>query len=263
MDLGLKGKVALVTASSEGLGLACALRLAEAGCSVAICARRPDVLQHAQNEIKSATGSEVLAVPADLTEAEAIQSLVKTVHAWCGRIDVLVANTGHIPYGGLFELDDSQWHRAFDLLLMSMIRLSRHIVPIMQQQGKGYIVFISSAVAKEPSPHLLLSNVLRVGVVALAKSLSQSLAADNIRVNTVTPGYFDTGRVRTRIDKMAAKKGIPREAVAHDFASDIPLGRLGNAEELADLVAFLVSRRAEFLTGSTIQIDGGKAHGIF
>lgn len=263
MDLELKDKVALVTAASEGLGLACALRLAEAGCSVAICARRQDVLQHAQNEIKRATGSEILAVPTDLTKAEAIQSFVKAVHSQYGRIDVLVANTGHIPYGGIFELDDSQWYNAFDLLLMSMVRLARLVAPLMQEQGRGDIVFLSSVVAKEPSPNLLLSNVLRVGLVALAKSLSQSLANDNIRVNTVNSGYFDTGRVRRRIDEMASKKGISREAAARHIAGDIPMGRIGNAEELAELVAFLVSRRSEFLTGSTIQIDGGKSHGIF
>ena len=115
-----------------------------------------------------------------------------------------------------------------------------------------------------PKPYyLLLSNVLRVGLVAFAKSLSQSLAAENIRVNIITPGYFDTGRVKMRIDEMATTKGIPREAAARDIAGDIPMGRIGTAEELANLVAFLTSRRAEFLTGSTIQIDGGKSHGIF
>jgi len=263
MDLALRGKVALVTAASEGLGFACARRLAEAGCSVGICSRRHDVLQRARNEITSATGSEVMAVSADLTDAKAIEALVKSVSAEYDRIDILVGNTGHIPYGGLFDLDDSQWYQAFDLLVMSMARLSRLVVPLMQKEGKGDIVFISSSAAKEPSPHLILSNVLRVGLVSLAKTLSKSLAADNIRVNTVNPGYFDTGRVRKRINEMAEKKGIPRNVASMEIAGDIPIGRIGSAEELADLVAFLASRRAEFLTGVTIQIDGGKAHGIF
>jgi 3-oxoacyl-[acyl-carrier protein] reductase len=263
MDLGLTGKVALVTAASEGLGFSCAMRLAKEGCKVAICARRAEALEKAQKTIFSSTKEEVFTVRADLVQAQEIHALVEAVRDRFGRIDILVANSGHIPYGGLFEIDDSEWYGAFDLLLMSMVRLSWQVIPLMRAQRKGDIVFLSSAVAKEPAPHLLLSNVLRVGVVALAKSLSQGFAADNIRVNAVTPGYFDTGRVRRRIDEMAEKKGISRGDASREIAGSIPWGRIGNAEELAELVAFLVSRRSEFLTGSTIQIDGGHAHGIF
>ncbi len=263
MDLGLKKKIALITASSEGLGFACALRLAREGCNVVICGRREDSLEKAKSAIVSETKAEVVAVRTDLLEKGDIESLVNTVHQHFGRIDILVANSGHIPYGGLFEIEEVQWYQAFDLLVMSMIRLSRLVIPFMQAQKKGDIVFLTSSVAKEPAPHLLLSNVFRVGVVSLAKSLSQRFAVDNIRVNVVTTGYFDTGRVRRQVDDLVKKKGISRENAAREIAGSIPLGRIGTAEEFANLITYLVSRRSEFLHGSTIQIDGGKSHGIF
>jgi 3-oxoacyl-[acyl-carrier protein] reductase len=258
-----EGKVALVTAASQGLGYACALRLAQAGCSVAICARREGVLETAKDEIKASSGSHVLAKQADLMNADSLGSFVDEAYARFGRIDILIANSGHIPYGGLFELEEQQWYEAIELLLMSFVRLSRRVIPIMQKQKAGDIALIASSAAKEPSPHLLLSNVLRVAVVSLAKTLSKELAPDNIRVNTVTPGYFDTGRVRRRIDTIVEQEAIDRIAAAQKVAGAIPMGRIGLAEELAELVVFLVSRRAEFLTGATIQIDGGKARGLF
>ena len=263
MNLELDGKVALVTAGSEGLGYACALQLARAGCAVAICARREDVLENAKNKIEAATGSDVLARSADIMKADEIEKFIESTYAKFGKIDILVANSGHIPYGGLFELKDHQWYEAFDLLLMSMVRLSRQIVPIMKKQGKGDIVFISSSAAREPSPHLILSNVLRVGVVSLAKTLATALALNNIRVNTITPGIFDTGRIRRRIDAAVEQEGIDRKTAERKIGGDIPLGRVGSADELAELVTFIASRRAEFLTGAAIQIDGGKAHGLF
>ncbi len=258
-----EGKVALVTAASQGLGYACALRLAQMGCAVAICARRVTVLAAAKDEITASTGRDVLAKQADLTDVDALGSFVDYAYARFGRIDILVANSGHIPYGGLFELEEPQWYEAIELLLMSYVRLSRQVIPIMQQQKKGDIAFIASSAAKEPSPHLLLSNVLRVAVVALAKTLSRELAPDNIRINTVNPGYFDTGRVRRRIDAIVEQEAIDRNTATQKVAEGIPMGRIGSAKELAELVVFLVSRRAEFLTGATIQIDGGKAHGLF
>ena len=258
-----EGKVALVTAASQGLGYACALRLAQVGCAVAICARREKVLAAAKDEITASTGSDVFAKQADLMNADALGSFVDEAYARFGGIDILVANSGHIPYGGLFGLEEQQWYEAIELLLMSYVRLSRQVIPIMQRQKKGDIAFIASSAAKEPSPHLLLSNVLRVAVVALAKTLSKELAPDNIRVNTVNPGYFDTGRVRRRIDAIVEQEAIDRNTATKKVAGDIPMGRIGSAKEFAELVVFLVSRRAEFLTGATIQIDGGKAHGLF
>jgi 3-oxoacyl-[acyl-carrier protein] reductase len=254
----LRGKAALVTASSEGLGFACALRLAEAGCRVIICARRTNVLERARAQIERRAGTAVHGIQADLTKPDQIDALVTQAHGYLGRLDILVANPGgHVPYGGLEELTDEQWHGAFELLLMSAVRLSRRIAPLMRAQGIGDIVFLTSSTVREPPAHLLLSNALQAGVAGLAKTLSRALAPHDIRVNVVAPGYFDTGRVRRRIDEIVERDRVPRGQAALQVASDVPLGRIGNAEELAELVVFLVSRRAAYLTGTTIQIDGG------
>lgn len=258
VDPRLRGKVALVTASSEGLGFACALRLAEAGCRVIMCARRANVLERARAEIEQRTGAAVHAIQADLTRPDQIDALVTQAHGHLGRLDILVTNPGgHVPYGGLGDLSDEQWHDAFDLLLMSAVRLARRVVPLMREQGMGDIVFLTSSTVREPPAHLLLSNALQAGVTGLAKTLSRTLAPDDIRVNVVAPGYFDTGRVRRRIDDIVERDRVPRVQAAVQVAGDIPLGRIGRAEELAELVVFLVSRRAAYLTGATIQIDGG------
>jgi len=230
---------------------------------VAICGRRPSVLEHARGEIEQRTGAEVCAVPTDLTRPDQIEAFVAEVRRRFARLDVLVVNTGHIAYGGLEELSEERWYEAFELILMSAVRLSRLAVPLMRAQGRGDIVFITSGVVREPSPHLLLSNVMRVGVTALAKTLSSELAPHNIHVNTIAPGYFDTGRVRRRIDEVVEREQVPREVAVRKVAGDIPIGRIGTADELAELVTFLASRRAAFLTGATIQIDGGNSRGLF
>jgi 3-oxoacyl-[acyl-carrier protein] reductase len=265
VDPELSGRAALVTASSEGLGFACALRLVEAGCRVAICARRPGVLERARAEIERRTGMAVRAIPADLTRPEQIDALVTQARAHFGRLDILVANPGaHIPYGGLDDLTEDHWYQAFEMLLMSAVRLSKAVVPIMRAQNLGDIVFLTSSTVKEPPAHLLLSNAFQAGVTGLAKTLARSLAPHGIRVNVVAPGYFDTGRVRRQIDEIVKRQGGPRDRAALEVAGDdIPLGRIGRAEELAELVAFVLSRRAAFLTGTTIQIDGGSNRFVF
>jgi 3-oxoacyl-[acyl-carrier protein] reductase len=253
----------MVTAASEGLGYACALRLAEAGCRIAICGRRANVLDAARAAIQRRAGGEVCALPADLTQPDQIDAFVRHATARFERVDILVVNTGHIPYGGLHDLHERDWYAAFELILMSAVRLTRLVTPLMRGQGSGDIVFITSAVVKEPAPRLLLSNVMRAGVSALAKSLSRELAPDNIRVNNVAPGYFDTGRVRRRIDEVAQRDGVPRAAATRTVAGDVPAGRIGAPEELAELVCFLATRRAGFVTGATVPIDGGSGHGLF
>lgn len=259
----LLGKGAIVTAASEGLGFACALRLARAGCRVVISARRAPALGDARQRIAEQTGGEVWAMPADLSRRSDIERLVQDAAAHLRGLDILVANTGHVPYGGLEDLPDEAWQDAFDLLLQSAVRLARLAVPLMRAQGGGDIVFITSSIVKEPSPHLLLSSVLRVGVVALAKSLARALASENIRVNTVAPGYFDAGRVRQRLADLVEREHLPRDQAIRQVAGDIPQGRIGDPQELAELVAFLVSRRTPFLTGATIQVDGGSSRGLF
>jgi 3-oxoacyl-[acyl-carrier protein] reductase len=262
VDLGLIGKVALVTAASEGLGYACATRLAEEGCAVVICGRRPDVLEEARSKLAS-TGHKVVAVPADLTNAAQLENLVAQVLAQFGRIDILVVNSGHVEYGDLEDLADAQWQSAYDLILMSVVRLTRACIPAMRANKGGDIVILSSATVKEPPPNLILSSVMRLGVVGLAKTLSRSLAPDNIRVNVVAPGYFDTGRVNKRIRALMAEKAMTHERASAEIAGGLPAGRIGSAEELAELVAFVASRKAGFMTGSVITIDGGGTRALF
>jgi 3-oxoacyl-[acyl-carrier protein] reductase len=263
MGIRLDGKVALVTASSEGLGFACAKRLAEAGCAVAICARRKDILARARDDLTTAGGPEVLAVPADLANPETAENLVDQVLEAFGRIDILVLNSGHIDYGGLEELSDSQWRHAFELLLMSVVRLTRRCVPIMRASGSGDIVLLGSSTIREPPPHLLLSTVMRLGVAGLAKTLARSLAPDNIRVNLVAPGYFDTGRVRRKVRAIVQETGMSQAEASKEVSGGVPMGRLGSPGELAELVAFVVSRKAGFMTGATLTIDGGGSRALF
>jgi 3-oxoacyl-[acyl-carrier protein] reductase len=263
MDLGLQGKVALVTAASEGLGFACAARFARAGCKVAICARRLDALASARDRLSASGGGDVLAVPADVADATDIEDLVKRVLADFGRLDILVVNSGHIAYGGLEDLTDEQWEHAYNLLLMSAVRLARLCVPAMRAGKGGDIVFLGSATTREPPPHLLLSTVMRLGVAALAKTLSRALAPDNIRVNLVAPGYFDTGRVHARVEELKREKALSQRAAEAEISGGVPIGRIGSADELAELVAFVASRKAGFMTGATICIDGGGSHAPF
>jgi 3-oxoacyl-[acyl-carrier protein] reductase len=262
MDLGLSGRIALVTAASEGLGLACAERLAREGCAIAICGRRPEVLEQARERLAQ-HGTDVLALQADLRDAGAIERLVERTRTHFGRIDILVANSGHVDYGGVEDLTDAQWQNACDLLLMSVVRLTRACIPVMRAGGGGDMVILGSATVKEPPPHLVASTVMRLGVVGLSKSLALSLAPDNIRVNLVAPGYFDAGRVTRRIGALVDEKRLSREEAAAEVSGAIPLKRIGSPGELAELVAFVASRNAGFMTGSMITIDGGGTRALF
>jgi 3-oxoacyl-[acyl-carrier protein] reductase len=262
MEPTLKDKVAFVVAASEGLGFATAARLAEAGCAVAICGRRQEGVDKAGIELRRRGLGPVVAEVADLTRPEDLERLVATVRERLGGLDILVVNSGHIPYGGLEDFSDRDWYDAFDLLLMSAVRLVRLALPLMRARGGGDIIFIGSATVREPSPQLLLSSVMRLGVAGLAKTLARNLAGENIRVNMVSPGYFDTGRVHRRIDELAATEQIPREEAAAQFAKDIPSRRIGEAKELAEIITFVASRRASFMTGAAITVDGGAGRAI-
>ena len=263
MRLPLEGKSALVTAATEGLGLACALALAEAGCSVAICGRRQHALDHAEGDLTRRGGRPSLAISADLSRAEDVALLVERVTRELGGPDILVVNSGHPAAGPFNELADSDWYAAFDLLLMSAVRITRSIVPVMRARGGGDVVFIGSRTAREPSSELPLSTIMRLGITGLAKMLATDLARDNIRVNLVSAGYFDTGGNRRRIDELARDEGLPRETANARLAAHIPVGRFGEANDLAALVVFLASGKASFLTGASITIDGGASRSPF
>lgn len=263
MDLRLSGKVGIVAAASRGLGKAIATRLAQEGMKLAICARGEAELKNAAQEIKSATQAEVLAVRADVTRYDDIKRLIsQTVEAF-GGVDVLVTNAGGPPPGTFLKLDDVAWEQAFQLTLMSAVRLCREAIPHMQKRGGGRIIHITSVSVKQPLENLILSNALRLAVVGLAKSLANELAPYSITVNTVCPGPMATARMEQLIRDGAQRQSISVEEARRVWTKDIPLGRIGQPEELADLVAFLASDNARFITGTAIQVDGGLVKGVF
>jgi 3-oxoacyl-[acyl-carrier protein] reductase len=264
MDLGLKGKVALVLAASKGIGRASAAALAAEGAFVSVGARDRQTLEQAAQEIQQNSESPVLAVPTDVRKSEDIEAIVAaTIHQF-GRIDILVNNAGGPPFGTFEMLDDTQWHAAFDLTLLSAVRLIRQVLPHMRQAGSGRIINIVSTSVKEPIDGLLLSNSLRLGVVGLAKTLSVEFAAYNITINNVCPGRILTDRIRHGSNiKRKIEQGMSEEEALKEVAEDIPLKRIGKPEELAALVAFLASEQAGYITGTTIQVDGGLTRALF
>jgi 3-oxoacyl-[acyl-carrier protein] reductase len=263
MDLGLKDKVALVTAASKGLGKAVAMGLAREGARVAICARGEEALNATAQEIEAASGSEVLAVRADLTKAADIEQLVETTAQHFGRLDVLFTNAGGPPPARFTELTPEQWQEAVDLTLMSAVRLCYKVVPYMRRQGGGRIITSTSVSVKQPLDNLILSNSIRLAVIGLTKSLSNELAEDNILVNSVCPGWTRTERVEELLQARAAREGITVEEAFAGIEKDIPLGRMARPEEFANLVVFLASERASYITGAAIHVDGGFYKGVF
>jgi 3-oxoacyl-[acyl-carrier protein] reductase len=252
----LAGKRALVTAASQGLGLAIATRLADAGGALALCARGAEALNAAAESIAARTGRRPLTLTADLSVPADVVGMAEAAISGLGGLDILIVNSGHVTYGSMEELPDSAWYGAFELLLMSAVRLTRAALPAMRASGGGNIVFIGSASVRDPPPHLLLSSVMRLGVAGLAKTLARTLAPENIQVNVVAPGYFATGRVRRRIAERM-QDGMAADQAMREVAGDIPMQRVGEPAELAELVAFLVEGKAGFLTGGHVVLDGG------
>ncbi|MGI5917448.1 MAG: SDR family oxidoreductase [Anaerolineae bacterium] len=262
MDLGLKDRVALVAAASKGLGKATALELAREGCDVAIVSRNADVLDATAAEIREATGRRVLVVPADVGDEAAVERLVQVVLAEYGRIDVLVNNAGGPPPGTFTDVSDEDWLHAVQLNLMSAVRLTRLVLPGMRERRWGRIINITSVSVKQPMPTLILSNAVRVGVVAMAKTLAGQVAGEGITVNNVCPGSILTDRITQLTQADAQREGISFDEALARRAAAIPMGRIGLPEELAALIAFLASERAAYITGTTIQVDGGAFNGL-
>jgi 3-oxoacyl-[acyl-carrier protein] reductase len=269
MDLGLQGKVAMVAAASKGMGRACALGFAREGARLSICARGSGELERTARGIVERTGAEILAVPTDLTQSADIQAWADRTVERFGGIDILVTNAGGPPPGVWADFQgDGPWRQAFELNLLSTIRLIRAVVPTMRQRGGGRILNIQSSSVKAPIDGLILSNAIRPGVVGLAKTLAGELAADNILINTVAPGRIATDRLTSSILEQARGRGPVAALIAGLPAvgprllkaivtRDIPLRRLGRPDEFADMVVFLASARASYVTGSTIAVDGG------
>jgi len=262
MDLGLKGKCAIVCAASKGLGRASALALAREGASIVMCARRADALEQAAREIGAETGATVLAVPADVGVQADADRLIRTAADSLGGIDVLVTNTGGPPSGPFEGIRDADWYAAIESLLMSVVRLSREVIPHMRARGGGRIIHITSISVKQPVQGLVLSNALRAAVTGLSKTLSNELASDRILVNCVAPGYTATDRVVELTAAAAQREGIAPEIVQKRTEEKIPMRRMGTPDEFGAAVAFLASDRASYLTGVTLQVDGGYVAGL-
>jgi 3-oxoacyl-[acyl-carrier protein] reductase len=259
MDLGLKGRIVLVTAASAGIGLATARAFAREGARLALCARNATALEAVAAQIRAQYGTDVLAVTCDVSDAEQIEAMVAKVIAQYGTVHVLINNAGGPPPGTSGKVTDADWQTAFDLTLMSAVRTTRAVLPLMQRQRWGRVVMISSYSAKQPIPDILLSNSLRLGVAGWAKTLATEVARDNVLINTVGPGWTRTDRVTQMLESRAT--GSARQATAADAEAqvvrNVPLGRLGEPDEVADVIVFLASERASFVTGTFIPVDGG------
>jgi len=252
LELGLKGKVAVVTGGTEGIGRATALRLAREGAKVAICARRQPLLDQTAAEIRKA-GTEALAVAADMSKTADIERFMKAVIGQFGRIDILVNNAGASARGKFLEVDDKTWDADIELKVFGAIRCTRLAVPHMKKHGGGRIVNITISSAKQPGAESMPTSVSRAAGLAITKALSREFAADNILVNTVCIGKIKSGQHERRY----TREGRKAEDYYREVSKDIPLGRVGEAEEVASVIAFLVSDAASYVTGTSINLDGG------
>ncbi len=262
MDLGLKDRAALVTGASRGLGRAVAERLAREGADVVINSRSPDALAAAAREIAGETGRRIVAMAGDVADEAFCSALAQRSVAEFGRLDVLIANAGGPPPGGVDDFDPEAYRAALDLNLMSTVQLTLAALPHMRANGWGRIVAITSVAVKQPVRGLILSNTARPGVVGFIKTISRDLAAEGILCNVAAPGFIHTARVESLVAAQAEARGATREAVLEGIAADIPAGRLGRPEEFADAVVFLASEPASYVTGHTLQIDGGLVQGL-
>ncbi len=263
MDLGMRGKTLMVAAASSGLGYAIARQCALEGARVSIMSRSVEGIEAAAERLRQETGAEILAMSVDARDPEGITRWFDNTVAKLGAPSGLLVNAGGPPAGQFADFDDAAWQSAFELTLMSTVRMIRAALPLMQQNGGGSIVAITSSSVKEPINMLLLSNVMRTGVTSLVKSLSQQYAAQGIRLNTVIPGRIDTPRVQSLDQTAAGKKGISVDAQKSASQASIPLGRYGEPEEFARAACFLLSDAASYITGSALVVDGGTMKSLF
>ena len=262
MDFGIQGQAAIVAAASKGLGRACAVALAAEGVNVTIFARDLKALNETAAAVRAA-GAQALVLQADVTRPDQILQVVDRAASEFGRLDILVCNAGGPPPGKFSDVNEEQWEQAFQLNLMSAVRLIHAALPHMRQQGSGRIINLVSTSVREPIDGLILSSSIRSGVIGLAKTLSQELGPDHITVNNIITGSIMTDRQRALRERTARQLGITVEEAFQRVEKTIPLRRLGTPEELAALVAFLASRQAAYITGTSIPVDGGSMKGIW
>lgn len=260
MEFELKAKVAVVFAASKGLGKATATAFAEEGCKVAICSRNEEAVIACASEISSDTGSEVWGVAVDLEDSDQIDQFLKSVYEKWGRIDILVTNGGGPPVKTFAETTAEEWEKYFRIIFMSVVTAIRRVSQYMKDQRSGRIINITSISVKEPVNRLVYSNALRLAVVGLAKTVATELGPLGITVHNVAPGYHRTDGLE-RIVRKRMEDGEQRDAIYREWENGIPLRRIGDPEDLAALIVFLASGRAAYMTGTTIQVDGGKYSG--
>ena len=263
METGLKDRVAIVAASSQGLGLAAAEALAAEGARIAMCARNEKSLGAAAEEIRRRHKAPVLAERVDVTDGEAVHRFVERVAQEFGHIDVCVTNAGGPPAKNFLSLSADEWRKAVELNFMSAVHFCREVIPWMQKNRWGRIITITSVSVKQPIGDLILSNAVRAAVVGLVKSLANEFGKDGILVNNVAPGYTATERLKELAGTRALAAGISPEQIYGRWAADIPVGRLGQPEELAAAIVFLASERASYITGQTLLVDGGYYKGLY
>ena len=262
MDMGLKDRVALVAASSTGLGKAIALGLAHEGAKLALCARTQLTLAATAEEIRRETGVEVVARALDVTIHEQVHAFVAETAAHFGRLDICVANAGGPPSKSFAETTVNDWHASAELNLMSTVYLAKETLPLMQQRRWGRFIAITSVTVKQPLDGLILSNAVRAGVLGLTKSLANEYGPYNVLVNNVCPGFTATARLNDLAETLAVKGGVSPSDIEQHWAGQAPLRRVGQPEELANLVVFLASERASYITGTSIAVDGGMVKGL-
>ncbi|MFN0112624.1 MAG: SDR family oxidoreductase [Blastocatellia bacterium] len=255
MDFGLKGRVAMIAAASKGLGKACALALAQEGCKVSICSRDAETLAKTGEEI--AAFGEVLTVVADVASAESLEHWHQATVERFGQMDILVTNTGGPPVSRFMQLTDEQWLAGVESTLMNVVRLSRLVIPGMQQRQWGRIIHLTSLVAKQPLDDLTISSTLRAGLSGLTKTMANQLGPDGITVNALLTGHILTDRQTAIANARTKERGITHEEYFKHATEEIPLRRMGEPREIGEVVAFLASERASYVTGVSLQVDGG------
>jgi 3-oxoacyl-[acyl-carrier protein] reductase len=257
VDLGLKGRVAIVAASSKGLGRAVALELSREGAEVAICSRNGVELEKAAEAIEKATGRAPFAKALDVTKYEDVRQFVTETNARLGPVAICVTNAGGPPSKKFLDTTVDEWRAAVDMNLMSAMYFAREVLPKMREKRWGRLITITSMSVKQPVDGLILSNSIRAAVTGMARTLANEFGADGITVNNVCPGYTATERLEQLADKQAADGNLTREQVFERMSAQVPAKRIGTPEEFAALVTFLASERASYINGTTIAVDGG------